>query len=70
MASKTISQWCDSHHLSRSCFYNLQKAGKAPRIMRIGTAVRITDDADREWQSARERDSAALVLESAGDENG
>jgi hypothetical protein len=36
--------------------------------MRIGTAVRITDDADREWQSARERDSAALVPESVTDD--
>lgn len=57
MQSLTISQWCERHKLSRASFYNLMKAGKAPRIMKVGSAVRITDDADRDWCRAREADA-------------
>jgi predicted DNA-binding transcriptional regulator AlpA len=57
MASKTIDEWCRSHRLSRSTFYNLKKIGKAPRTINIGTAVRITDEADKEWSAAREAEA-------------
>ncbi|ACA21157.1 Prophage CP4-57 regulatory [Methylobacterium sp. 4-46] len=60
MRSLTIPDWCERHKVSRAHFYNLLKAGKAPRIMKIGAAVRITEDADREWCRAREDDAATF----------
>jgi hypothetical protein len=55
--SFTIDQWCERHHLSRSTFYKLRKLGKAPRIIKVLEAVRITEDADREWCAAREAEA-------------
>jgi predicted DNA-binding transcriptional regulator AlpA len=57
--SLTIDQWCEKHNLSRSTFYKLKKVGKAPRILKVLEAVRITEDADREWCAAREAEMAA-----------
>ncbi|WP_018260002.1 hypothetical protein [Methylobacterium sp. WSM2598] len=59
MSSKSIEDWCRSHGLSRSTFYNLKKIGKAPRTFNVGSAVRITDEADRDWCRARENESNA-----------
>jgi hypothetical protein len=56
--SLTIDQWCKQHNLSRSTFYKLRKVGKAPRIIKVLEAVRITEDADREWCAAREAEAA------------
>ncbi len=57
--SFTIDQWCERHNLSRSTFYKLKKLGKAPRIIKVLEAVRITEDADREWCQAREAEAIA-----------
>ena len=57
--SLTIDQWCEKHNLSRSTFYKLKKLGKAPRIIKVLEAVRITEDADREWCAAREAEAMA-----------
>ncbi|WP_082173204.1 helix-turn-helix transcriptional regulator [Methylobacterium platani] len=65
MQSLTIHEWCERHKLSRASFYNLLKAGKAPRIMKVGAAVRITDDADRDWCRAREADALMKQQEAA-----
>lgn len=59
MGSKTIAEWCASHHFSRSFFYLLDKQGKAPRTMQIGAARRISDEADRAWVIEREAESSA-----------
>jgi predicted DNA-binding transcriptional regulator AlpA len=58
MASKTIEEWAKSHRFSRGFFYILEKRGKAPRTMKIGTARRITDESDVDWVRARETESA------------
>ena len=65
MQSLTILEWCERHKLSRASFYNLMKAGKAPRIMKVGSAVRITDDADRDWCRAREAEAVSRMMEAA-----
>jgi predicted DNA-binding transcriptional regulator AlpA len=55
--SLTIDQWCEKHNLSRSTFYKLRKIGKAPRIIKVLEAIRITEDADRKWCADREAEA-------------
>ena len=38
----SIAGFCAAHSISRASFYNLLKAGAAPRIMRVGTRVLIS----------------------------
>jgi predicted DNA-binding transcriptional regulator AlpA len=47
---RTIEGFCYRQSLSRSHFYNLRKAGRAPRISRCGRRLIITSDAEVEWQ--------------------
>ncbi len=61
MASKTIDDWCRSHGFSRTFYYQLKARDEAPREIRIGRCVRISDDADREWVAAHERRAPAPV---------
>jgi predicted DNA-binding transcriptional regulator AlpA len=53
----TIDEWCQKNRLSRSTFYKLKKAGKAPRLAKVLEAVRITEEADKEWVKAREAEA-------------
>jgi len=47
--SFSIDQWCEMHGLSRSFFYKLKTQGKAPRSFKIGSATRISEDANNKW---------------------
>jgi hypothetical protein len=67
MSSKTIQQWCDSHHISRGMFYILDARGEAPRTFNAGKCRRISDEADAEWVRAREAESAARTQIAARD---
>jgi len=55
--TQTINDFCTSHKISRSMFYKLLKAGKAPRIMKIGRRTLITYEAIQEWREAMEAKS-------------
>jgi predicted DNA-binding transcriptional regulator AlpA len=55
--SLSIEQWCQRHNLSRSTYYKLKTANKAPRTMEVLGCVRISDDADQEWVKAREAEA-------------
>lgn len=59
MQSLTIPEWCARHKLSRATFYNLARVGKAPRIMKAGRSVRISEAADAEWLRAREFEASS-----------
>jgi excisionase family DNA binding protein len=61
----TINEWCERRKISRPTFYNLIKAGKAPRTMKFGRSVRISAEADLDWLRACEADSAARTKEAA-----
>ena len=56
--SSTIPEWCRRHRLSRAMYYKLKRLGKGPKVMMLGKAPRITDQADLDWQAERERESA------------
>jgi predicted DNA-binding transcriptional regulator AlpA len=58
--SLSIDGWCRRHNLSRSYFYKLERAGKAPRTFNIGRKIRrISADADDAWVAAREEETLA-----------
>lgn len=61
MRSFSISEWCDMHGLSRAFYYILQARGEAPRTFPVGSRVRISEDANREWILAREAASNAVA---------
>jgi predicted DNA-binding transcriptional regulator AlpA len=50
----TIPEWCEANRVSRGSFYNLKKAGQAPRTYNVGTRVLISAEADAEWRKDRE----------------
>jgi predicted DNA-binding transcriptional regulator AlpA len=58
MGCKTIAEFCRENRISRSMFYKLISSGKAPRLMKIGTSIRISDQAAAEWVLERESESA------------
>lgn len=53
----TIAQFCARNQISQAHYFNQRAAGKGPREMRIGRSVRITPDAERDWQRGSERQS-------------
>jgi predicted DNA-binding transcriptional regulator AlpA len=50
----SINEFCQSHGISRSMFYNLLKQNKAPRIMKLGRRTLITTDAIAQWRESME----------------
>jgi hypothetical protein len=59
--SMTIKEFCRSERISRSLFYIMQKEGWGPRLMYVGTSVRISGQARRDWQREREAAAAAGI---------
>jgi hypothetical protein len=47
--SFTIESWCSTRQVSRSMFYKLKAAGKAPRVHYAGIKPLISSEADAEW---------------------
>jgi hypothetical protein len=63
-SSLTIDQFCTRHGISRGKYFAMRKAGIGPAEMRLGRAlVRITDEADRAWQQARQNPSGSELVE-------
>jgi hypothetical protein len=48
--ASTIDQFCADHSISRAMFYQLQKVGKAPLTMRVGSKQLISEEAAAEWR--------------------
>jgi excisionase family DNA binding protein len=53
----TVQEFCSLHSISRATFYNLLKAGAAPRTMRVGRRRFVSAEAATEWR--REQEQAA-----------
>ena len=53
----SIAQFCARNNISRSFFYKLRKAGKAPRTMRVGGRQIVSPDAERDWRCDREAEA-------------
>ena len=57
--SLTILEFCRAEKVCRATFYNLKKAGKGPRLMKVGSHYRISPQARADWRRAREAEAAA-----------
>ena len=55
----TIEAFCKRYHISRSNLDQQWQDGVGPRFFKVGTAVRITGLAGRDW--VREREAAAAA---------
>jgi hypothetical protein len=55
LTALTIKQFCDRNQISAAHYHNLSARGEGPRVMRVGRSVRITEEAERDWQRDRER---------------
>ncbi len=53
-----IPDFCYHHKISRSLFYKLKKLKLAPKMMRVGTRVLITEDSAKEWRKQMEQQIA------------
>jgi predicted DNA-binding transcriptional regulator AlpA len=54
----SIAAFCAAHAISRATFYNLQKEGKAPRLMHVGSRRLISREAAAQWRRERESEAA------------
>jgi hypothetical protein len=59
--SFTVPEFCARNRISHATFYKLRKANRGPRTMMLGNAIRITADAEKDWQRARVEETAELV---------
>lgn len=57
--SFTVNDWCKHRRVSRSKFYKMLRERVGPRIHRVGSHIRISAEADRDWITAREAAGAA-----------
>src|SRR5690606_5967767 len=60
-AAYTVAEFCDAHRFTCKFFYDLQKRGIGPRIMKVGTRTLISDEAADDW--GREREENAELME-------
>lgn len=61
----SIQQWCGLKNCSLSYYYRLRSAGKAPKLTKFGKAVRISEEADAEWDAANRDGIPSLSLKAA-----
>jgi hypothetical protein len=62
-AAYSVDAFCRAHHISRSMFYAMLRAGDGPRLMKCGARTLISVEAAQDWRLAREH--AATKLPSA-----
>jgi hypothetical protein len=59
-AADSIASFCKNHGISPSTYFNLKKARKGPREMRVGNRVLISKEAQADWRREREEDARRL----------
>jgi hypothetical protein len=52
--ANTVDEFCRSHRISRGTFYNELKAGRGPRIMKVGSRTLVSEEAAAEWRRRME----------------
>jgi hypothetical protein len=50
----TIREFCSRNRIAPSTFFKLKASDRAPRLMTLGRAIRISVEAERDWQAERE----------------
>ena len=59
-STQTIAQFCADHHISRTFFYELNKKGTGPRLMRVGRRCLISAEAASDWRKQMEAQSSQI----------
>ena len=59
----TIPEFCARNSISPAHYFNLKRRNQGPREIRAGKSVRISLEAEADWQRAREAASAAEATE-------
>ena len=57
----SVDEFCAAHDLSRASFYLLLKAGRGPRLMRVGRRVLVSAESASEWRARMEEPRAAAA---------
>lgn len=67
--SLTVKEFCAKHRIAPCTFYKLKSQGRAPKLMFLGRAIRITPEAEMAWRAAREQpdDTEARLLKREAD---
>ena len=52
--AQSVDEFCKANSISASMFYKLAKAGKGPRIMKVGRRTLISSEAANEWRKQME----------------
>lgn len=60
--SISIDMFCELENISRSTYYKLKRQGRAPREMKLGQRVTISEVAHEDWRREREAERAAAEL--------
>jgi hypothetical protein len=55
----TVAEFCKVHSISRWAFYELRKAGKGPRTMKVAGRHRISVESAAEWRRRMEAETEA-----------
>ena len=50
----SVNEFCRRHDICRATFYNLQKAGRGPTFMKVGSRVLISREAAEQWRRKME----------------
>ena len=58
-ATYSVAEFCAVHGIGRTSFYEAIKAGRAPRLMRVGRRVLVTAEAASDWRRDMEAATAA-----------
>jgi len=59
MDAYSVDEFCRRHNLCRASFYNLVKAGRGPRIMKVGSRTLISIEAAAEWRRRMESETSS-----------
>jgi hypothetical protein len=58
IAAYTVTEFCQSHRLSRAKLYALWSEGAGPRFFMVGAHRRISTEAAADWRAAGEAEAA------------
>lgn len=61
----TVAEFCAEHRISRTYLHYLVKAGRGPRLMKLGRRVLISHEAAADWRRQVEVETAKQDLAEA-----
>jgi predicted DNA-binding transcriptional regulator AlpA len=57
VGADSVAEHCERFGISKTTFYELQRQGHGPRVMRVGGRTLVSHAAALEWQRSLEADS-------------